>query len=118
MLYLASPYSDPNPVVREDRFKIVCTVAGKMLQAGHMIFSPIAHSHPIALLGNAPTAWAFWEQYDKHMLGHSAALWVLTLPGWEESVGVSAEIRAAKYMKIPIVYIDVKDWLDADVPAA
>jgi hypothetical protein len=33
-------------------------------------------------------------------------VFVLTLPGWKESVGVQAEIRLATDVGIPVFYID------------
>ena len=34
MIYLASPYSDPDPAVREQRFEAACAVTAVMLRAG------------------------------------------------------------------------------------
>ena len=51
LIYLASPYSDPDPWVKENRFLAVCTKAAKMMSEGAYVFSPIAHTHPIAKYG-------------------------------------------------------------------
>ena len=95
MIYLASPYSSPDECVRAQRFCATCRVAGHLMRHGYDIFSPSAHSHPIATLsGGLPKGWAFWGRVDRQFLRMCDELWVLTLPGWRESEGVRAEIEA------------------------
>ena len=106
LIYLAVPYSSPVPGVKEWRFQEVNKVAAKLMGDGHHIFSPISHTHPIALAGNLPTDWEFWQQYDRAVLKVCSKMLVLTLPGWEESRGVAGEIAIAKEMGIPIEYIE------------
>ena len=54
LVYLAVPYTHEDPEIREKRFKAVSKVAGKLLNEGEMIFSPISHCHPIALECSLP----------------------------------------------------------------
>ena len=64
MIYLASPYSHPDAVVREQRFRDVCLAAARLIRAGQIVFSPIAHSHPIASGGfGLPTGWDEAESF-------------------------------------------------------
>ena len=112
MLYLASPYTHPDPRVRHQRFEVACRAAAALLRAGVSVFSPIAHSHPIAKYG-VPTTWGFWQRVDQDYLRHCQALGVLKLPGWKESVGVQAEIKLAKSLGIPILEIE-PEVLDID----
>ncbi|HSG72046.1 MAG TPA: DUF1937 family protein [Planctomycetaceae bacterium] len=95
MIYLASPYSHPNPHVREQRFEAVCRVAAELIRAGHSVFSPIAQFHPIAKYG-LPTDWEFWERHCREQISRCDELVVVKLDGWERSVGVQAEIGIAK----------------------
>lgn len=106
LIYLATPYSHPNPEVMEQRFRAVNKVAAKLMEQGLHIFSPISHSHPISIEGNLPTNWEYWESYDRVFLNASQKLIVLKLDGWEESVGVAAEIRIAGELGIDIEYIE------------
>ena len=107
MIYLASPYSDPDPAVEQQRFEAVCKVASALMMQGHRIFSPIAHTHPIAMAGEMPRGWDFWQEYDREMLGACDALWVLMLPGWDKSRGIRGELRMwndrgpVKYIAVP-----------------
>ena len=67
MIYLASPYSHPDPKVREARWREACRTAAFLMKGGQFVFSPIAHRHPIAEFG-LPGGWEFWERFDREML--------------------------------------------------
>jgi hypothetical protein len=105
MIYLASPYSHPDPDVMEGRFKCVCVLAADLMRRGERIFSPIAHTHPIAVAGELPRGWDFWRQYDEDMIRAADEVWVYTMDGWRESKGVQAEIEIAKAMGKPVRYV-------------
>lgn len=107
MIYLASPYSHPDAVVRQKRFDAACRAAAALLRVGFPVFSPIAHSHPIAQHG-VPSTWEFWRHVDHHYLRQCRAVVVLRLPGWEQSVGVRAEIELARRWGIPVIEVDPK----------
>ena len=104
-IYLASPYSDPDPDLREHRFRAACEKAGILMAAGHIVFSPIAHSHPIAKVCDLPKGWDFWEKYDRTFIEWCDELWVLMVPGWETSKGIAAEIEIAMIFNKPIRHI-------------
>jgi hypothetical protein len=103
MIYLASPYSHPNHVVREERFRAACQAAAGLLRAGRAVFSPIAHSHPLVDYG-LPTDWEFWQRCNLGHLQRCDEVIVLTLDGWQESVGVQAEIRIAGELGKPVSF--------------
>jgi hypothetical protein len=103
MIYLASPYTHPDPAVREQRFDAACVVAALLLREGHLVFSPIAHSHPLMRFG-LPIEWDFWSRYDSCHLERCDEVLVLMLDGWEESRGVQAEIALAKSLGKPVWY--------------
>jgi hypothetical protein len=115
MIYLASPYSSPDPKVREWRYQQACRATAKLLQQGLVVISPIVHSHPLVAHG-LPTTWAFWSRIDGEYLAHCKVLAVLTLPGWQESVGVQAEIRRALELGLPVMFIEPSEIaaLDSD----
>jgi len=104
--YLAAPYTDPDPGVREDRADKICSVAADLAAEGRTLYSPITHGHPIeGALGYA-LPWDYWRQIDLAILPCCRALLVLTLTGWEESVGVKEECRAARTLGKPMLLID------------
>jgi len=51
LIYLASPFSHPDPAVREQRFEAACRAAADLIRQGKSIFSPIAHSYGICRYG-------------------------------------------------------------------
>lgn len=103
MIYLASPYSDPDAQVREARFRAACRKTAEMTRDGRIVYSPIVHSHPLSLLG-LPGDWPFWAAHNQRMLRSSSALAVLQLPGWEESRGIHAEVEIAQALHLPVRY--------------
>ena len=106
MIYLASPYSHPDPAVRQQRFEAVCAAAARMMARGQHVFSPIAHSHPIALAGGLPTGWEYWEVFDRVLIGACAEVRVLMLDGWNHSAGIREETRIALELGKPVLYAD------------
>lgn len=109
LTYLAIPYSHPNAFVRHNRFVIANKAAGLLTLNGHIVFSPISHSHPIAEVCDLPKSWDYWERVDRAYLEASKLLIVLMIDGWEESKGVQAEIAIAKQLRLPIEYMVFKE---------
>lgn len=106
-LYLACPYSHDNPKVREDRFNLANQISAKLILKGHLVFSPISHTHPItATPPGLPFGWETWAKFDKAILQFCHTIAVALIDGWAESVGVKAEIEIGKKMRIKIRYVD------------
>lgn len=96
LIYLASPYSHDDPHVIERRVRQVQAAAARLIELGHLIFSPIVYTHPIAEMTsfapvNTAEAMSGWMDYDKAMIDKCDELWVLELDGWAQSRGVEAE---------------------------
>jgi hypothetical protein len=106
LVYLASPYSHEDAAVQEYRFRVACRVAANLMGRGVMVFSPIAHSHPIALAGKLPTDWRYWAEYDKVMLEASGRCIVARMPGWELSRGVRDEMAYMRALGKPVEMYD------------
>lgn len=105
LVYLACPYNHSDPAIRQARFEVVNRVAARLMCEGLHVILPISHTHPIALAGDLPRGWDYWEQYDRALLRCCGKLIVLMLNGWVHSIGVNAEIAIAQELKIPIEYI-------------
>ena len=105
IIYLACPYSHESREVRLARFHAANLAAGKLMEKGHIVFSPISHTHPIAEACALPLGWEFWRHFDESYLSISAGLFVLCIDGWRESAGVTAEIAIASQLGLPIKYI-------------
>ena len=105
MIYLASPYSHPDPAIRHERFRAACRAAAGLMRSGRTVFSPIVHCHPLVEFG-LPSDWAFWQRCDLEHLKRCDEVIVLTLEGWEASVGVQAEIQIATELGRPVSYLE------------
>jgi hypothetical protein len=105
MIYLASPYSHDDPAVRQARFESACRCAAYLMRAGHHVLSPIAYTHTISEAGGLPVDWTFWERFDRRFITACDKLWVLCIPGWRESSGVTAEIKIARQQGKPVWYV-------------
>lgn len=107
-IYLASPYSHPSSRVRCERYWAALQKAADiMAETGRSVFCPIAHSHPIAehLPDELRHSFEFWMNEDLPILKQAEELWVYTMPGWQESKGVTREIETAIANNIPIRHI-------------
>jgi hypothetical protein len=100
------PYSHPDPAVRQTRFETANRTAARLMREGRHIFSPISHTHPIALAGTLPLDWTYWQAYDAALLRCCIRLLVIKLEGWLESVGVQGEIKLARELGLEIVYLE------------
>lgn len=91
--YLATPYSKwPSGI--EDASRVACIWAAKLIRAGIPVFSPIAHSHAIAVAAAIdPYSHDIWIPADRPFWAILHGLLVADLPGWRESKGVGIEIE-------------------------
>jgi hypothetical protein len=112
MIYLASPYSHPDPAIVELRFRQAARFTADRIRAGYAIYSPIVHCHQLAQTYDLPTDFAFWQTYNEALLRQSLALWVLMLDGWQTSRGVTGERDFALRHNIRIEYIDGPTYQD------
>lgn len=107
LVYLASPYSHRLHRIRHRRFEDVCKKAAELMQQGEQVFCPIAHSHPIEVIGmEGRKSGDWWLKQDYAILKSCTKLLVYKMPGWDKSYGVKEEIKFAKKNKIPIEYAE------------
>jgi nucleoside 2-deoxyribosyltransferase len=99
LIYLASPYSHPDPVVVLERFHEVCRWSAALLADNINVISPIAHSHPISVASEGildPLNWEVWQKLDFTILDRCDQLWLCNMDGWRNSVGCKAEVQRAR----------------------
>lgn len=106
LIYLASPYSSSDKTIKELRVEAVTRKTAELTAQGYFVFSPIVHSHSLTRY-ELPGNWEFWKRIDEFMISRCDEVWILQLEGWQESVGVSAEIEIAKKLKKKIRYISL-----------
>lgn len=110
LIYLASPYSHPDRNVRETRFAVSLIYVAERIKAGDHIFSPIVYAHSWAEDYELPTDAAFWEAMNNKFIAACQSVYVLTMSGWRESVGVKAEVLKAHELDIPVYLVGY--WAD------
>jgi len=103
-IYLASPYTHPNPDIMQERYEHAARVTAEMLNRRQYVYSPIVHCHELACRHDLPRDINFWRDYNTAMLRLAGQLKVLKLEGWEQSVGVQFEMDLAKRLGIPIFF--------------
>lgn len=106
MIYLAQPYTDPNPSVREKRYDAAVRVVADYTKLGFLVYSPICMYHNVALRHKLPVDFSFWRQLNFDALARCYEIWILPLEGWEKSLGLKAEIREAARLNIPATYLE------------
>jgi hypothetical protein len=109
LIYLGSPYSHPDEKVREQRFRAVARAAGWIYTRGEVfVYTPISMTHQIGIeLSAFPTLfeWNSWAGFDEFMIAKCDEFWILVINGWDTSVGLSAEIKIATRLGMPIRYV-------------
>jgi hypothetical protein len=103
--YLATPYSKfPGGI--DAAFDLACAEAGRLIAAGVPVFSPIAHTHPIAkMCGMDPLDHTIWMPADEPMMGAASGLIMLMAPSWEQSYGMEVERQAFQAAGKPICWM-------------
>ncbi len=105
-IYLASPYSDPDPEVREERYLAALKAVSALIKERTWAYSPIVHNHYITKTNDFSTDFEFWKRYDFTMIAAAHRFMILKLPGWKESKGIAAEMKEALRLEYRIEVID------------
>lgn len=107
MIYVASPYTGTDEE-KEWRYTAVCNFCEwRYWQFGEYVYSPIAHWHPINTRSGHQTKFELFERMDCHFISRCSGMYVLRLPDWQESIGVTLEVKHAKAMRLQIVFVDL-----------
>lgn len=106
LTYLATPYTHARSHVRHQRFTCVTEVMADLMLSGELVYSPISMTHHAAVAHGLPHDFAFWSEHCRAVLQCCGKLIILKLDGWQQSVGVAAEIAMAEEMGIPIEFIE------------
>lgn len=104
LIYIGTPYTK-YPGGIEKAFIDACKLTGSLLQKGLRVYSPIAHTHPVAIHADIdPLDLDIWLPFDAAMMEKADAMLVALMPGWNTSVGVAHEMAAFKSAGKPIFY--------------
>lgn len=91
--YLAIPYSK-YPKGIEESFKLASKIAAEFLRLGHCVYSPISHTHSIAVYGGFDCYdHEIWLPFDEQLMKMAKGIIVIQAEGWDESKGVLHELE-------------------------
>jgi len=106
-IYLACPYSHKDPAARAMRGEIVNIKAANLMMQGHLVFSPLSHSHSISAHCSVdPCDHDFWLRQDLWILAICDEMHILCLDGWRESKGIKTEIEFAEKLGIDVRMVE------------
>ncbi len=106
LLYLATPYTKYEGGITLGYIG-ACKLAARLLRLGLKVYSPIAHTHPIAVYGGIdPYDLSIWLPFDAAIMDKSDALLVAMMAGWDQSTGIKHEIRTFTETKKPIFFLN------------
>ncbi|MCD1264102.1 hypothetical protein B5M44_03955 [Shinella sumterensis] len=108
-VYLGSPYSKYE-AGHDAAARVVADAAARLMRFGMVVYSPIAHGHAITLAGDLPLTWDFWKRQCQPLVDGAAGMIVLTMAGWQESVGLQYEIEEFVRAGKPILHVSPR-WL-------
>jgi hypothetical protein len=116
-IYLASPYSHPDPDIMESRFEAVAIATAYLMDIeGSVVYSPIVHSHIVAKYLDNFLDHEFWLTQDRSHISTCDKLIVYKLEGWDKSFGVSWEIGLCNGLGIIVEYLEtevVYNWAES-----
>lgn len=104
LVYLGSPYTKYVAGL-DAAFRDVSAFAAMLLKDGVKVYSPIAHTHPIAIHGNLdPRNHEIWLPFDQAMMDAADAMCIADMDGWRESYGVQYEIDYFRKAGKPVYF--------------
>lgn len=111
--YLATTYS-VHPEGIEKAFEMAARVAAALVRQGVRVFSPIIHTHPVAVYGGLnPYDHSIWLPADKPLMDAAKGLIVWKSEGWKHSKGIAYEIEEFTKAGKPVVFLDESNLYNA-----
>jgi|SRR5271157_3699643 len=105
LIYLSSPYTHENPFVRSQRFlESARACAWILTKLRLVVFGAIAYAESFNSY-KLPMEWEFWADFDTVYISGSKEVWVLCLPGYTNSMGVTTEVKIARELGRKVVYV-------------
>lgn len=112
-IYLACPYTSKAPhsgAWEAVRFQLANIAAMAFIRQGAIVFSPLSHSHPIAMTQPATkNTHSLWLSQDLAFLDRSDVMIILDLPGARTSFGVGREIQFCEETQKPYFYTSLTE---------
>lgn len=109
LIYVGTPYSKWADGL-DAAFVEASKLTARLMQHGLKVYSPIAHTHPLAVHGNIdPLDHSIWLPFDGAMMDKADAMIVAMMDGWFESKGVRHEIDVFNEAGKPVFFLNPAD---------
>ena len=109
--YLALPYTHRSERVMAERASVSDFIFSELTKEGRIVYAPISSCHHIAVKHGLPRDWQFWKNMGTAFVGASVKMVVIPLPGWESSVGLSAELELCRQNGVEVEFLDLKYYM-------
>lgn len=112
--YLASPYSHKDPLVETLRYEAVSYIASKLILEGYTVIEPIGSCFDKSLKYDMPGGYEYWQKRDRKYISLCDGIIIVTMKGWEESIGVSDEISYARNKNKEIIFLNPENYISEE----
>lgn len=106
MIYIASPYSHPDPFMRTLRYRQVHKYTRLCMDKGETVFSPIVYGHEFTRDNDTAIPYQYWSEFNHQIILGCKLLRVLKLEGYKNSMGIAGEIAFATAHGIPVEEVE------------
>lgn len=114
LLYVASPYYHDNPGIMKDRYEAVSEACYLMALSGWNVISPVMMWHPVKVSKAAFEGVVNSDLVRMNMalLKRCDTLVCLQIKGWEQSLGMLAEIDYARELGKEVRYYCFNEFFE------
>lgn len=106
ILYIACPYTDDDPNIQLKRVALATKVAGIYVARGHIVYSPLTHTHlidgTIPMLDKPTYDW--WLKFNQPFMEICNEMIIIQTKGWDKSTGIAEERAYFKRANKPISF--------------
>ena len=106
ILYIACPYTDPDPNTQLKRVALATKVSGMYIARGHIVYSPLTHTHLIneTIAQKDQPSHDFWMKFNFPFMEICHELVIIKADGWDKSIGVEYERAYFRRANKPISF--------------
>lgn len=115
LIYLATPYTKYE-AGHQKAFEDAASLAGRLVNRGVFVFSPIAHGHPMSQYGGVGICNSLWFPFNRLFETACGALLIAQFEGWRQSDGIFEEKMRFKAANKPVLFIDPEDLRVGEFP--
>lgn len=108
-IYLATPYSHPDPDRRILRYQAAEQISKDIALRRIAVYCPIVHWHFAAVNHELPTDHEFWEAQNHPFMIACDEAWFVKLDGWEQSRGMTAEAQFCRGLNVPMKWFNLEE---------